>query len=504
MYESLFLTDSPVSHRAYQRALHLGGETLIEALPGRACSGSDPDELTALLGDFAVSADGAGLEQVLGRAKSIIANSVNVMHPHTTAHLHCPPMIPALAAEAILTGLNQSLDSFDQAPAATMVEQQLTRWLCNEAGLPATADGTFTAGATQSNFMALLLARDAFLAARCQWSAQRDGLPPLARRCRILCSEAAHFSVAKAAAQLGLGTAAVVQVAVDERHRLCPRALEQTLQRLRAQELFPIAVVATAGTTDFGSIDPLAAIALRARTAGAWFHVDAAYGGALLFSEKHRNLLAGLEQADSISMDFHKLCWQPIGCGAFLLRDAARFDLIKLHAEYLNPEDNEEEGIPDLVTRSLLTTRRFDALKLWVSLPTVGRRRLAAMIDRTLDLAQSATVYIRRSPHLELLSEPALGCVLFRYRPADAAADADAINTTIRRRLFDCGLAVIGQTRIAGRRSLKLTCLNPCTESDQLADLLAHIEQLGRSLELSDAGATVVAGHADSASLVAG
>jgi L-2,4-diaminobutyrate decarboxylase len=479
MYESLFLTDSMVSHKAYERALHLGGEALLEALPGRAYSGRDPSELAALVGDFDVPADGDGLEQVLGKVKSVIANSVNVMHPHTAAHLHCPPMIPALAAEVVLTALNQSMDSFDQAPAATIVEQQLTRWLCREAGLPASADGTFTAGATQSNFMGLLFARDAFIARR------QHSLPSplLTRRYRILCSEVAHFSVEKGAAQLGLGADAVIKVAVDENFRLSPVALKQTLGRLQREELFPIAIVATAGTTDFGSIDPLAAIAPLAQAAGAWFHVDAAYGGALLFSEKHRGLLAGLDQADSIGMDFHKLLWQPIGCGAFLLRDAAHFDLIKLNAEYLNPEDNEEAGIPDLVTRSLLTTRRFDALKLWVSLQTVGRRRLAAMIDHTVELAQSAAEYIRQSNNLELLNEPTLGCVLFRYLPGNAAADADAINTTIRRRLFDSGTAVIGQTRIAGRRWLKLTCLNPCTEPDHFVDLLDKVEELGRLQE---------------------
>src|SRR5439155_26978845 len=121
------------------------------------------------------------------------------------------------------------------------------------------------------------------------------------------------------------------------------------------------------GTTDFGAIDPLATIAAAARRDGLWFHVDAAYGGALLLSTAHARRLAGIEQADSIAVDFHKAFFQPISCAAFLLADARRFDLIRVNADYLNSEEREADGIPDLVTQSLLTTRRFDALKLWVS-----------------------------------------------------------------------------------------------------------------------------------------
>jgi len=411
-----------------------------------------------------------------------------VSHPFTAAHLHCPPLIAALAAEVVLSGLNQSMDSFDQAPAATVVEQQLLQWLCRQAGFPATADGTMTAGGTMSNYMGLLLARDTWCRERHGWPVREKGLPPEARRCRILCSEMAHFSVDRAAAQLGLGTEAVVRVAVDADYRLCIRDLDRQLALLAAQRLSPLAIVATAGTTDVGAIDPLVEVADRARAAGAWLHVDAAYGGALLFSERHGRRLHGLEQADSLTLDCHKLCWQPISCGAFLVRQAAHFDCIKLHADYLNPESHEELGIPDLVTRSVLTSRRFDALKLWVSLQVLGREQLAEMIDRTLDLARQAAELIRAQARLELLHRPELGCVGFRYRP-DGDVDADALNDRIRRDLFDRGLAVVGHTRISGRKCLKLTLLNPATTGDEVANLLEQIVRHGRILERESAAA---------------
>ena len=202
-----------------------------------------------------------------------------------------------------------------------MLEQKFVQWLVAEAGMPPDAGGTLTSGGTQSNYMGLLLARDAFLKSRFQWSAQKRGLPAQASHMRVLCSEVAHFTVEKSAVQLGLGTDAVVRVAVDDEYRMRPESLRISLDGMRDQGLLPFAVVATAGTTDFGSVDPLTEIASLAKAAGAWLHVDAAYGGVLLFSPRHRKKLEGMAAADSLSIDFHKLFWQPVPASAFLLRD---------------------------------------------------------------------------------------------------------------------------------------------------------------------------------------
>jgi L-2,4-diaminobutyrate decarboxylase len=413
----------------------------------------------------------------------MIANSIAVSHPATTAHLHCPPLAASLAAEVVISALNQSMDSFDQAPIATVVEQKIIRWLSSEARLPASSGGTFTTGGSQSNYMGLLLARDAFLHERWNWSGQKDGLPPDTRKLRILCSEVAHFTVKKSAAQLGLGTSAVVPVGVDDHFRMDPSALGQALDRLRRQQLLPMAVVATAGTTDFGSIDPLHEIADRARSSGLWLHVDAAYGGALLFSAQHRDKLRSLELADSIAIDFHKLFWQPIPTSVFLLADARHFDTIEMHADYLNPEIHDAAGIPNLVTTSLLTSRRFDALKLWISCQSLGRFKLGAMIDRTIELANHSADLIRRTRSLELLCEPQLSTVVFRYVPSQPEIAADEINLAIRQRLFDHGQAVIGHTRVRSLQCLKFTCMNPTVTETQMEELVHAIADLGADLE---------------------
>lgn len=184
-----------------------------------------------------------------------------------------------------------------------------------------------------------------------------------------------------------------------------------------------------------------------------------------------------------MSIDFHKLFWQPIPCSAFLLRNTRHFDAIKFHADYLNPELHEGEGIPNLVTTSLLTSRRFDALKLWVSFQSLGHARLAAMIDRTIELANLAAKVVRNMPRLELIGGPELSTAVFRYVPSLAALDPNRLNADLRQRLFDRGLAVIGHTRVHNLQCLKLTCMNPTVTEKQMEELIHLIADQGEELE---------------------
>ena len=479
MFESEFLALTPDGKDRYQKLIAQAADLIPNSLPDHPYVGKSPAALRALIGADFLPEHGLSSEQIADSLRAVISNSVNVYDPSTAAHLHCPPLLAALAAEVVISTLNQSMDSFDQAPIATIVEQNMLRWLCNEIGFPASSDGTFTTGGSQSNYMALLLARDNFIQKTWNCAVQKSGLPAEARRLRIFCSEVAHFTVEKAASQLGLGSDSVVRVAVDKHFRMIPVALRDALDSAHAQGLLPLAVVATAGTTDFGSVDPLPELAALAHLAGAWLHVDAAYGGALVFSARYRDKLHGIEAADSVGIDFHKLFWQPIPCSALLLRDARHFDSIKVHADYLNPERHEDSGIPNLVTTSLLTTRRFDALKLWSSFQTLGRDKLSAMIDRTIDLANHAAKIVARTPRLELLCEPQLSTVVFCYIPVNAHSDADQLNFRLRQELFNRGIAIVGHTRVLGRQALKFTCMNPTVTEAQLEKLIGVIVETG-------------------------
>jgi L-2,4-diaminobutyrate decarboxylase len=478
VFESDFLTSAEQSKKAYRKLISQAAEIVADFFPNQPYCGADARALSGLVNSDVLPDESCSAAEAADIFKTVVANSIAVSDPATIAHLHCPPLLAALAAEVMISALNQSMDSFDQAPIATIVEQKMVRFLCAEAGLPASAEGTFTTGGSQSNYMGLLLSRDAFVQKQWNWPVQKLALHPEARRLRILCSEVSHFTVEKSAAQLGLGTDSVIRIAVDDHFRMRGVELRRAVDDLQAQNLLPMAIVATAGTTDFGSIDPLPEVAEVARSIGAWLHVDAAYGGALLFSHTHRDKLAGLEAADSVSIDFHKLFWQPISCSAFLLREARNFDYIKMHADYLNPEGHEQQGVPDLVTRSLLTSRRFDALKLWISFQTLGRKKLAEMIDRTTSLANHVARIIRTKPDLQLMCEPQLSTVVFRILPRTASIDADELNARVRQRLFESGRAVIGHTRVKNQQCLKFTCMNPAVTETELESLIDAIVQV--------------------------
>ncbi|NKQ24432.1 lysine decarboxylase DesA [Streptomyces galbus] len=406
-----------------------------------------------------------------------LRDAVHFHHPRYLAHLNCPVVIPALLGEAVLTAINSSLDTWDQSAGGTLIERRLIDWTAARIGLGPAADGVFTSGGTQSNLQALLLARE---------EAKTDDLASL----RIFASEVSHFSVQKSAKLLGLGPDAVVTLPVDHDKRLHTVALARELERCRRDGLVPMAVVATAGTTDFGSIDPLPEIADLCARYGTWMHVDAAYGCGLLASLKYRDRIDGIEQADSVTVDYHKSFFQPVSSSAVLVRDAATLRHATYHAEYLNPRRTVHERIPNQVDKSLQTTRRFDALKLWMTLRVMGADGIGQLFDEVCDLAAAGWELLAADPRFDVVVAPSLSTLVFRYVPAAVTdpAEIDRANLHARKALFASGDAVVAGTKVGGRHYLKFTLLNPETTTGDIAavlDLIAgHAEQyLGESLD---------------------
>lgn len=453
----------------------------------RPFSGIAPAELRARFAGVDLDRRLPDLAQALAEVEALyLRDAVYFHHPRYAAHLNCPVLNVALLAELLLSALNSSMDTWDQSAGATLMEQKLIDWTAARLGLGAEADGVFTSGGTQSNLMALLLARDSACAARqAQAAVKHHGLPDDFRRLRIFASRASHFSVRKAAALLGLGYDAVVAVECDRHQRMDAAALARALAAAEAAGQWPMAVVATAGTTDFGSIDPLPEIAVLCRARRLWLHVDAAYGCGLLVSQRHRHRLDGIEQADSVTVDYHKSFFQPVSCGAFLVRERRHLAHLTYHADYLNPSTQAAEGIPNLVDKSLQTTRRFDALKLWLSLRTVGADAIGELFDQVLELAREGHALLARHDCFELAhAAPELSTLVFRFRPrgwTDGAA-LDALNQRIRRQLSRSGEAVIAGTRVDGRHYLKFTLLNPRLGPDGLAELVALVRAQGERL----------------------
>ncbi|WP_137990012.1 pyridoxal phosphate-dependent decarboxylase family protein [Streptomyces vilmorinianum] len=383
--------------------------------------------------------------------RALAAGAADPTHPLCAAHLHTPPLALAAAADLAASALNPSMDSWDQAPAASALEDLVTEALATAVYPTAPHPGALvTTGGTESNQLALLLARE------------RHG--PAGHTVQTVVGANAHHSFRRAAWLLGLPEPVTVPT---PNGTLDPVALDEALTDLHG----PLLVAATAGTTDTGRIDPLPEIAALCEAHHAELHVDAAYGGPVLFSDTHRPLLAGLDRARTVTLDLHKLGWQPAAAGLLAVRDTTDLAALAHTADYLNADDDTEAGLPDLLGRSLRTTRRPDILKTAVTLRALGRHGLGALVDQVCALAQHLADLVEKTPGLELYERPTLTTVLFRPTDAD-----DTTVAAIRRTLLTEGSAVLGRAHEDGRLWLKATLLNPHATPGDLEALITLVE----------------------------
>lgn len=477
---SHLLNNTTAEH--YRSTVSAGVERVAATLAAtdRPFSGVGVDELSPVI-------DAIDLDRPLGDAAAALdelgevylRDAVYFHHPRYLGHLNCPVVIPAVLGEAVLSAINSSLDTWDQSAGGTLIERRLIDWTTERIGLGPAADGIFTSGGTQSNLQALLLARE-----------EAKIRPEHFTRLRIFTSECSHFSVQKSARLLGLGPDAVVSVPVDRDKRMQTVALAHALEQCVGEGAVPMAVVATAGTTDFGSIDPLPEIAALCEQFAVWMHVDAAYGCGLLASRERGGLLEGIAHADSVTVDYHKSFFQPVSSSAVLVRDRATLRHVTYHAEYLNPRRMAEERIPNQVDKSLQTTRRFDALKLWMTLRVMGADGIGELFDEVCDLAAEGWQLLAADPRFDVVVEPQLSTLVFRYIPAGVTSpgDIDRANLHARKALFASGEAIVAGTKVGERQYLKFTLLNPETTVHDIAAVLdlisGHAEKyLGDSLD---------------------
>ncbi|MGW1766323.1 pyridoxal phosphate-dependent decarboxylase family protein [Streptomyces sp. NPDC002073] len=477
---------------SYRRSVIEGVERVAAKIAAthKPHTGISVDELAPVIAGIDLDSPLLDAAAALDELEEVYLRDAVYFHaPRYLGHLNCPVVIPAVLGEAVLSAVNSSLDTWDQSIGGTLMERRLIDWTTGRIGLGPGADGVFTSGGSQSNFHALLLAREE----ACRLVMKNSEFPltkaEVLPKLRIFTSDVSHFSVKKSAAMLGLGYEAVITVPVDENKRMRTEALARELSACEAEGLFPMAVVATAGTTDFGSIDPLPEIARLVAAHSSWMHVDAAYGCGLLASPTRRHLLDGIEHADSVTVDFHKSFFQPVSSSAVLVRDRDTLKHATYHADYLNPRRMVEERIPNQVDKSIQTTRRFDALKLWMTLRVMGADGVGGLFDEVCDLAAEGWNLIDADPRFEVVVRPQLSTLVFRYLPAgEVRADlVDEANLHARKALFASGEAVVAGTKVDGDQYLKFTLLNPQTTTADISavlDLLAaHAEQfLGESL----------------------
>jgi L-2,4-diaminobutyrate decarboxylase len=420
---------------------------------------------------------GRPLAEVVERVRREIVRDANrLYHPMYIGHQVSAPLPAAVWTEGVTAALNQSIAVWEMSPTLTVLEAQVIRWCCDLVGFGAAAGGTLTSGGTEATFTALLAARAAALP-----DAWRDGVgadPPV-----IVCGEHAHYAVARAAGELGLGMRSVVLVPSDGYRMSVPR-LAGLLDELHAAGRRVMAVVATAGYTATGAFDDIDAIGRLCEARGLWLHVDGAHGASALLSARHAWRVRGIERARSVAWDPHKMMLLPLAAGMVLVRDEA--DLAAAFSQQAPYLFHAAAGGRswDSGPRSFLCSRRGDVLKLWVALQRYGADGIGLLYDRLCDVARAAYDALRAHADFEPLHEPEGNILCFRYRPHPAPGDAqlDWLNQELRERYNRSGLGWITATVLDGRRVLRITVMNPRTGPAQVHALLDGLAALGDEL----------------------
>jgi L-2,4-diaminobutyrate decarboxylase len=413
-----------------------------------------------------------GPDALLPLITEVVRASHGLHHPRYLGHQVSAPYPAAALADLVSALLNNGGAVYEMGPVSTAMEQVMVGALAGTLGLPAGTTGVFTSGGSLGNLTALLAARQA----RAGFDVWREGVrggPPLA----LLTGAQAHYSVARAAAIMGLGDDAVVRVPVDERFRLRAEAVPAVLADLRARGRRPLALVASACSTATGAFDPLEPLAELCARESLWLHVDGAHGASLALSSRpeRRALLAGIARADSVVWDAHKLLGVPALCTAVLFRDAAAGRAaFAQEASYLFADG----GPPwwDVGGRTLECTKLMMVLKLYVLWRTLGPAALGEHVDRLCDLAARFAARLEAARDFELATPPDCDIVCFRYTGAGGALDD--VQARVRAALLASGRFYVVQTRLPRGLFLRVTIINPRTSDADLAALLDEIRGL--------------------------
>jgi glutamate/tyrosine decarboxylase-like PLP-dependent enzyme len=404
-------------------------------------------------------------------ADCIVPYTTGNVHPGFMGWVHGGGTAVGMLAEMLAAGLNANLGGRDHIPIE--VERQIVEWTRRMFGFPGGASGIFVTGTSMANLMAVLVARTATLGQ----DVRQHGLGEQGALLTAYTSSAAHGCISKAIDIAGFGRDALRNIGVDGCHRINIAALRAQIARDREAGLRPFLVVGSAGTVDIGAIDDLMALSSLCREQQLWFHVDGAYGALGILSPALAPLLAGLENADSIALDFHKWGQVPYDAGFLIVRDGERHrDAFAAPAAYLRRETRGlAAGSPWPCDLGPDLSRGFRALKTWFTLKTYGTEKLGAVIARSCALAGYLEARILAEPRLELMAPVQLNIVCFRYR----AADADKVNGEIVIDIQESGIAAPSTTLIDGRLAIRAAIVNHRTDTSDIDALISAVLEFG-------------------------
>jgi len=480
--------------------LHQAMSLLIEEMTRASARSPLPDPLsTAQLKQWAqIPVRSREASALLDDVRSQLTHSMNAAHPGYMGHMDSIPTTLSVVGDLLVAALNNNMLSVEMSPVFSRLEPLVMQAIAARFGLGPTSGGLMVSGGSLANLQALSVARNV------AFDAVRNGVVGLSQQPVFFVSEVAHTSFQKAAMIMGLGSDAAIALRTNVHSQVEPSDLLSKLDQAKAANQAPFAIVATAGTTVTGNIDPIPEMAAVAQAHGLWFHVDAAYGGALAFSDDHRHQLAGIEQADSVTFNPQKWLYVAKTCATVLFKN---FEALSHHFRILAPYMGDDTEWPNLGELSVQGTRHPDILKLWLSLQHLGTDGYAEIIHHNYDLTEQFTQAVRARPALELASEPQMNLVCFRVATTKVLPSQwDAINEKLQRYLLGspntsasnialgkvasprtaqgdvdedrfCNSIFLSLPRYRKQRWLKAVLLNPHTSSADISQLFERIDQ---------------------------
>ena len=416
--------------------------------------------------------EGRPFAEVLSHARDgVFANSLLCNHPRYFAFVPGPSNFYGVLGDVLASGFNVFTGTWLESSGPAALELSLIDWLCRTVGLPPQSGGLFVSGGSVANLTGLAVAR-------------RDRLDDRTGDAVIYCSDQVHASVDKALYLLGFGSHQLHRIGSDSDFRLDPDRLRQAVARDRAQGKRPFCVVANAGSTNTGAVDPLAALADICSEEEMWFHVDGAYGASAALGRRSGDLLADLGRADSLVLDPHKWMFQPFEIGAVLVRDKSLLaEAFRTSADYMQDAKPTGQEI-NFCDYGIQLSRGFRALKLWVSLQCLGLDTIREAVDKGIVLAEMAAREVERDDRFEVTSPACLGIVTFRYvgNGLHGRARLEEINAAIPREIMATGEAVVSSTILDGRMVLRMCVINPRTSEDDIRRTVTMLADTGDRL----------------------
>jgi len=431
-----------------------------------------PAELEKLF-DEPLPEKGIALEEILARFREEIApNAMGVASPRYFGQFNPTPLPVGVWADALSSMLNQNAGAWRNGPTSAMLEARTVRWLCDLLNYGPQSFGTLASGGSEANLIALKCARD-----RVARDIKDRGVRRASGDLVIYASEQCHYSIDKSADILGLGREGLRKIPTDERFHISLDALNDAIAADRKAGMLPCCIVGMAGTTSTGVIDPLESLAEIARENDCWYHIDAAYGGPLAFSSLHKDMLRGIELADSITFDPHKWMFVPFACAATLVRGGGRVlrDAFDMTPEYLSEDRGGADVEFDFFRYGQMGTRRFNSLKLWMAIKFMGREGYARTVERQIELTKYLAKQIDGLEGFKRVGEVETAVCCFRVLP-----ESDRLQQRLQQIIERSGEAWLTTTVLHGRRALRVNINSFLTEQHHIDDL---VKLLARSAQ---------------------